>query len=67
MLNRILVVEDEKSLLDAIRMNLEMEDYEVVIATNGLEALKVFKEQRFNLIILDVMMPEMDGFQVCEK
>lgn len=67
MLNRILVVEDEKSLLDAIRMNLEMEDYEVVIATNGLEALKIFKEQRFNLIVLDVMMPEMDGFQVCEK
>ncbi len=67
MLNRILVVEDEKSLLDAIRMNLEMEDYEVVTAINGLEALKIFKEQRFNLIILDVMMPELDGFAVCEK
>ncbi len=67
MLNRILVVEDEKSLLDAIRMNLEIEDYEVVSATNGIDALKIFKEQRFNLIVLDVMMPEMDGFQVCEK
>lgn len=67
MYNRILVVEDEKSLLDAIRMNLEMENYEVVTAADGLGALRHLKEQRFNLIVLDVMMPVMDGFQVCEK
>ncbi|HXH19064.1 MAG TPA: response regulator transcription factor [Chitinophagales bacterium] len=64
---RILLVEDEKNLLEAIRFNLEMEDYEVEPALNGLQALKKFKEQRFNLVILDVMIPEMDGFAVCEK
>jgi len=64
---RILVVEDEKNLLEAIRVNLEMEDYEVEPATNGSVALKKFREQRFNLVILDVMLPEMDGFAVCEK
>ena len=64
---RILLVEDEKNLLDAIRLNLEMEDYEVEAATNGQLAVKKFKEQRFNLVILDVMIPEMDGFAVCEK
>lgn len=64
---RILLVEDEKNLLEAIRFNLEMEDYEVETATSGPVALKKFKEQRFNLVILDVMIPEMDGFAVCEK
>lgn len=64
---RILLVEDEKNLLDAIRLNLEMENYEVEGAVNGTQALKKFKEQRFNLVILDVMIPEMNGFAVCEK
>jgi len=64
---RILLVEDEKNLLEAIRFNLEMEDYEVESATNGQIALKKFKEQRFNLVILDVMIPEINGFAVCEK
>jgi two-component system alkaline phosphatase synthesis response regulator PhoP len=64
---RILLVEDEKNLLEAIRFNLEMEEYEVEPAITGLQAVKKFKEQRFNLVILDVMIPEMDGFAVCEK
>lgn len=64
---RILLVEDEKNLLEAIRFNLEMEDYEVEPATSGPQAVKKFKEQRFNLVILDVMIPQMDGFAVCEK
>ena len=67
MVSRILVAEDEENLLDAIKMNLELEDYEVVAAKTGAEALIFFKEQRFNLVVLDVMMPEMDGFEVCEK
>jgi two-component system alkaline phosphatase synthesis response regulator PhoP len=67
MVSRILVAEDEENLLDAIKMNLELEDYEVVAAKTGAEALNFFKEQRFNLVVLDVMMPEMDGFEVCEK
>jgi two-component system alkaline phosphatase synthesis response regulator PhoP len=67
MLNRILVVEDEENLLEAIKLNLELEDYEVVTAINGPDALKAFNEQRFNLVVLDIMLPDMDGYQVCEK
>lgn len=64
---RILLVEDEVSLKDAIKMNLEIEGFEVVSASNGTEAIQLFRSQRFNLIVLDVMMPEMDGYQVCEQ
>jgi two-component system alkaline phosphatase synthesis response regulator PhoP len=67
MKTRILVADDEQNLLDAVKMNLELEDYEVVTSTNGSDALKKFKDQRFNLVILDVMMPEMSGYEVCEK
>ena len=63
---RILLVEDEEHLLEAIKLNLEMEGYKVTTATDGKKALRVFKEERFNLIILDVMLPEIDGFQVAE-
>ena len=63
---RILLVEDEEHLLEAIKLNLEMEGYKVSTATDGKKALKIFKEERFNLIILDVMIPEIDGFQVAE-
>ncbi|WP_407428103.1 response regulator transcription factor [Arcticibacter sp.] len=63
---RILLVEDEEHLLEAIKLNLELEGYKVTTANDGKKALKVFKEERFNLIILDVMLPEIDGFQVAE-
>lgn len=63
---RILLVEDEQSLADTIRLNLELEGYKVSTANDGKKALKAFKQERFNLIILDVMLPEMDGFTVCE-
>lgn len=64
---RILLVEDEKHLLDVIQLNLELEGYEVVTADKGKLALKKFQEQAFNLIILDVMLPEIDGFTLCEQ
>src|SRR5690606_37935330 len=57
---------DEEHLLEAIKLNLELEGYRVTTATDGKKALKVFKEERFNLIVLDVMIPEIDGFQVAE-
>ena len=63
---RILLAEDEEHLLEAIKLNLEMEGYVVSPAKTGKQALKVFREERFNLIILDVMLPELDGFQVCQ-
>ncbi len=65
--NRILLVEDEHSLRESISMNLEMEGHEVVAVGDGAKAVETFQQQRFDLIILDVMLPEMDGFAVCEK
>ena len=63
----ILLVEDEEHLLKTIQLNLELEGYTVSTATNGIEALKEFRKGEFNLIVLDVMLPEMNGFDVCEQ
>lgn len=65
-IERILLVEDEASLAETIKLNLELEGYKVQHAADGRTALKVFKSERFNLILLDVMLPELDGFSVCE-
>ncbi len=58
----VLVVDDEPRLVDVVRMNLEVEGYRVVSASGGYEALSRLKEDLPDLVILDVMMPEMDGF-----
>lgn len=63
---RILLAEDEPSLADTIKLNLELEGYKVQVAADGKKALKTFRGERFDLVILDVMLPEMDGFTVCE-
>jgi two-component system alkaline phosphatase synthesis response regulator PhoP len=63
---RILLVDDEENLVDLIQLNLELEGYKVKVARDGKEALKLYKEQRFNLVILDIMLPFVDGLQVCE-
>lgn len=62
----ILVVEDEESLREALKLNLEMENYEVTTADNGPAVLKHIRNEYFDLIILDIMLPEMDGITVCE-
>ena len=67
MLIRVLLVEDEEHLQESIKVNLELEGYEVVVADNGVTALKKFRDQRFNLVILDIMLPEMDGYEVCDQ
>ncbi len=64
---RILLVEDEENIRDVVKMNLELEDYEVVATGNGRDAIKCFEEQYFDLLILDVMLPEVNGFQICEQ
>ena len=64
---RILLVEDEENIRKMVKANLEMEDYEVVTAKNGKQAIKTHREQHFDLIILDVMMPEVNGFEVCQQ
>jgi two-component system alkaline phosphatase synthesis response regulator PhoP len=63
---RILLVEDEEHLQEAIKLNLELEGYKVVAVGNGIDAVKIFKQERFNLVVLDVMLPELDGYAVCE-
>lgn len=63
----ILLVEDEEHLLKIIRLNLELEGYAVTPAVTGIEALKEFRKNNFGLILLDVMLPEMNGFDVCEE
>lgn len=63
---RVLLVEDEESLSSMIKLNLELEGYTVVHAADGPSALEKFKQQAFDLAILDVMLPDIDGFTVCE-
>jgi two-component system, OmpR family, alkaline phosphatase synthesis response regulator PhoP len=63
---RILLVEDEEHLAESISFNLEMEGYDVKVAATGTQAVRTFKGEKFNLVILDVMLPELDGFSVCE-
>ena len=63
---RVLLVEDEESIREAIKLNLEMEGYAVDIAVDGKKAVQSTRGKHYDLIILDVMLPEMDGFAVCE-
>lgn len=62
----ILLVEDEENLHEALKLNLELEDYDVTSAFDGAAALKAVEGEYFDLIILDVMLPEMDGINVTE-
>jgi two-component system, OmpR family, alkaline phosphatase synthesis response regulator PhoP len=62
----ILLVEDEEHLMDALKLNLELEGYEVTTANDGVAALKAVENEYFDLIIMDVMMPEMDGISATE-
>jgi two-component system alkaline phosphatase synthesis response regulator PhoP len=64
---KILLVEDEEHLLKTILLNLELEGYSVMTAIDGIDALKKFRSADFDLIILDVMLPELNGFDVCEE
>jgi two-component system alkaline phosphatase synthesis response regulator PhoP len=62
----ILLVEDEENLHEALKLNLELEGYEVTSAMDGSAALRALQNEYFDLIILDVMLPEMDGITVTE-
>jgi len=63
---KILIVEDEPSMRLGLKDNLEFEGYDVEIATNGEEGLKKILENDYNLVLLDVMLPQMSGFDVCK-
>ena len=67
MSKRILVVDDEPSIVEMIRVNLEDAGFEVVVATDGDEALSYFSERQWDLVILDLMLPGVDGIEVCRR
>ncbi|HEV2583834.1 MAG TPA: response regulator, partial [Ktedonobacteraceae bacterium] len=63
----ILVVDDEPSIQHFVKRNLELRAFKVSLASNGLEALALFEHANFALIILDIMMPGLDGLEVCRR
>ena len=64
---KVLVVDDEKLLVKGIKFNLENDGYEVLTGGDGQEALEIASSQEVDLIILDVMMPRMDGLEACQR
>ena len=64
---KILLVDDEPDILEIIGYNLSAEGYQIITAENGVKAIKKAKKERPQLIIMDVMMPEMDGIEACEQ
>jgi DNA-binding response OmpR family regulator len=64
---KILLVDDDADFTEAVKLLLESRSYDVTVANDGKEGLKKVQTEMPNLIILDVMMPEMDGYQVCAK
>ena len=64
---KILVVDDEALLVKGIRFNLQNEGYDIITGSNGLEAVQLVQSQNPDLVVLDVMMPEMDGLTACSK
>ncbi|HEV8253225.1 MAG TPA: response regulator [Vicinamibacteria bacterium] len=67
MAKRILVVDDDENILTLERTILEQKGFDVTTVPGGAEALQVLHEQPFDLVLLDVMMPEIDGFTVCRR
>lgn len=65
-MNSILIIDDEEDILEILKYNLVKEGFDVAIANNGLEGIEIAKTFKPDLIILDVMMPQMDGIEVCE-
>ena len=64
---RVLVVDDEKLLVKGIKFNLENDGYQVDAAFDGAQALAMFRTQKYDIIILDLMLPEIGGLEVCRK
>ena len=64
---KILVVDDDQNICELLRLYIEKEGFEVRIANDGRKALEIFEEQNPDLILLDIMLPELDGWQVCRE
>ena len=67
MVTKILVVDDDKNICDLLRMYLEKEGYEVKTASDGVEGVTAFRMYEPDLVLLDIMMPKKDGWQVCRE
>lgn len=65
-MKRILIIEDDRNILDIVAFHLEKEGYEVVLASDGEEGLLTFAAQHFDLVLLDIMMPKLDGLSVLD-
>ena len=65
MSNKILIVEDDPNILEALKYNLGKEGYDTLMAVDGVQALDMARANKLDLIILDIMLPEMSGFEVC--
>ncbi len=63
---RILICDDDPAILRVLQVNLEVEGYETLLAHHGEEALKIARAEHPDLVILDIMMPRMDGYETCE-
>ncbi len=63
----VLIVDDEKTIRDFVQKNLEVRGFRVVLASHGAEALKIFNSQNIELVILDIMMPQMDGLETTKR
>ncbi len=66
-MSKILVVDDEKNILELVRFNLEREGYEVLMALDGAHGLELARKEKPDLIVLDVMLPGMNGLEVCQE
>ena len=67
MAKKILIVEDEANIRELLRLYLEREGYAVIEAANGVEGIKMWKSEKPDMLLLDVMMPVMDGWAVCRE
>ncbi len=65
--NRILVVDDDLSIVKLLRANLKAEGFDVIAAINGEEAIQAIEKESPDLIILDIMLPDIDGFEICQR
>ena len=66
MAKKVLVVDDEKLIVKGIRFSLEQDGFEVACAYDGEEALQMAKEMEYDMVLLDVMLPKLNGFEVCQ-
>jgi len=62
-----MLVEDEENIRETLKLNLELEGYEVITVANGKDVMRFYRDQHFDLILLDIMLPEVDGLQLCEQ